>query len=34
MDKLSAHAFRLKPGEDLKTGIQKLVTKSKLKQDG
>jgi predicted DNA-binding protein with PD1-like motif len=31
MDKLTTHAFRLKPGEDLKTGIQNLVTEKQIK---
>ena len=31
MDKLTAHAFRLKPGEDLKTGIQNLVNEKQIK---
>lgn len=31
MDKLTAHAFRLKPGEDLKTGIENLVNEKQIK---
>ena len=31
MNNLTAHAFRLKPGEDLKAGIQKLVTAKQIK---
>jgi predicted DNA-binding protein with PD1-like motif len=31
MDKLTAHAFRLKPGQDLKTEIQNLVNKKQIK---
>jgi len=31
MNNLTAHAFRLKPGEDLKAGIQKLVNDKQIK---
>ena len=31
MDKLTAHAFRLKPGQDLKTEIQNLVKEKQIK---
>jgi len=31
MNKLTAHAFRLKPGEDLKNGIQNLVNEKQIK---
>jgi predicted DNA-binding protein with PD1-like motif len=31
MNNLTAHAFRLKPGEDLKSGIQKLVNDRQIK---
>ncbi len=31
MQNLSTHAFRLKPGEDLKAGIQKLVAEKQIK---
>jgi predicted DNA-binding protein with PD1-like motif len=31
MNNLTAHAFRLKPGEDLKSGIQKLVNGKQIK---
>jgi uncharacterized protein len=31
MDKLTAHAFRLKPGQDLKTGIQDQVNEKQIK---
>ncbi|MEO7307241.1 MAG: hypothetical protein ABIR78_05715 [Ferruginibacter sp.] len=31
MDNLTAHAFRLKPGQDLKTAIQELVNEKQIK---
>lgn len=31
MQNISTHAFRLKPGEDLKAGIQKLVNEKQIK---
>lgn len=31
MDNINAYAFRLKPGQDLKTGIQDLVTQKQIK---
>ena len=31
MDAIKAYAFRLKPGEDLKTGIQNLVNQKQIK---
>lgn len=31
MNNITAHAFRLKPGEDLKTGIQNLVNEKQIK---
>lgn len=31
MNNITAHAFRLKPGQDLKTGIQNLVNEKQIK---
>jgi len=31
MQNITTHAFRLKPGQDLKTGIQKMVTENQIK---